>query len=68
MATINTIHGPLDEAQLVKSEGDIDNDNERTHWVEYRLPDSDEIVHRSAHVVLKKELSADALQALFGNR
>lgn len=68
MAKITTIHGDMDEAQLVKTEGDIDNENERTHWVEYRLPGSNQIVHRSAHVVLKKELSADALQALFGNR
>ena len=67
MAIVSTIYGDMDEAVLVKSEGDFEDDNERTHWIEYRFPDSDEIVHRSAHVVLKQPLSADALAALFGN-
>lgn len=58
MALITTIHGDMDEAHLVKTEGSFENDNERTSWVEYRLPGSDEIVHRSAHVFLK--------QAVFG--
>lgn len=52
MAMITTIYGDMDDAALVKTEGCIDNDNEHTSWVEYRL--NDEIVHRSAHVTLKK--------------
>jgi len=50
---ITTTHGDMDESALVKSEGLIDNDNERTTWVEYRI--GDEIVHRSVHVTLKKQ-------------
>jgi hypothetical protein len=67
MATVTTIHGDMDDAALVRSEGDFEDDNERTHWIEYRLPGSDEIVHRSAHVVLKQPISADALAALLGH-
>ncbi len=42
------------EEMLVKLTGQVENDNELTNWVEYRLPGSDLIVHRSAHVVLKQ--------------
>ncbi|MEX3635960.1 hypothetical protein [Paraburkholderia sp. BR14320] len=66
MATVTTIHGDMDEADLVRTEGDFEDDNERSHWIEYRLPGSDEIVHRSAHVILKQPLTADALAALLG--
>jgi len=48
----------MDEAELVKSEGVIDNDNELTTWVEYRLasdPNAARAVHRSVHVMLKKQ-------------
>jgi hypothetical protein len=54
---ISTTKGPMDEVLLVKSEGVVDNDNERTTWVEYRL--GGEIVHRSAHVTLKKNVSME---------
>ena len=37
---------------LEKKEGSVNNDNELTTWVEYWL--ADELVHRSAHVTLKK--------------
>ena len=46
----------MDEAELVKSEGSFDNDNEFTTWVEYRLasdPNAARAVHRSVHVILK---------------
>jgi len=52
MPFITTTHGEMDEALLEKSEGVFEDDNERTTWVEYRL--GDELVHRSAHVTLKK--------------
>jgi len=45
----------MDESLLVRSEGMIDNDNERTTWVEYRLasdPGNPRAVHRSVHVTL----------------
>ncbi len=57
---ITTTLGELDEALLEKREGAIDNDNERTTWVEYRLagqPDS-EAIHRSVHVQLKRGVEA----------
>lgn len=49
---ITTTHGPLDDSLLEKLEGVLDNENEYTTWVEYRL--AGELVHRSAHVTLKK--------------
>jgi hypothetical protein len=42
----------MDDSLLVKQEGTVDNDNELTTWVEYWL--DGELVHRSAHVTLKK--------------
>ena len=52
MALITTTKGDMDESLLVKQEGTVDNDNELTTWVEYWL--EGELVHRSAHVTLKK--------------
>jgi len=49
---ITTTKGLMDEALLEKREGTIDNDNEHTTWVEYWH--DGELVHRSAHVRLKK--------------
>jgi hypothetical protein len=42
----------MDDSLLEKREGTVDNDNELTSWVEYWL--DGELVHRSAHVTLKK--------------
>lgn len=50
---ITTTLGDMDETLLVKSEGEIDNDNEHTTWVEYRQTADGPIIHRSAHVALK---------------
>ena len=52
MATVFTTKGDLDESLLEKREGFIDNDHEYTTWVEYWH--EGELVHRSAHVMLKK--------------
>ena len=49
---ITTTKGLMDEVLLEKREGVIDNDNEHTTWVEYWH--DGELVHRSAHVRLKK--------------
>jgi len=49
---ITTTKGDMDESLLEKREGTIDNDNETTTWVEYWL--TGELVHRSAHVQLKR--------------
>jgi len=52
MALITTTKGNMDDSALEKREGSVDNDNEFTTWVEYWL--DGELVHRSAHVTLKK--------------
>ena len=49
---INTTHGEMEESDLVKREGTLEDDNEITTTVEYYL--GEELVHRSAHVTLKK--------------
>ena len=54
----------MDEELLEKREGLIDDDNERTSWVEYWL--DGELVHRSVHVHLKKNVLADGMTAMFG--
>jgi hypothetical protein len=61
MALINTTHGEIDDALLVKKAGEIDTENEITRWHEYWL--NGELVHRSVHVELK--LTAES-QALLG--
>ncbi len=46
----------MDEADLVKTTGVIDDEKERTTWVEYRLksdPDAERPVHRSVDMHLK---------------
>jgi hypothetical protein len=52
MALVTTTKGDMDDSLLEKREGSVDNDNELTAWVEYWL--DGELVHRSAHVTLKK--------------
>ena len=64
MAIITTTKGEMDESLLEKKEGSIDNENELTRWVEYWL--DGELVHRSVHVHLKKNVFADGLSAMFG--
>jgi hypothetical protein len=49
---VNTTKGEMDDSLLEKREGVVDNENELTTWVEYWL--EGELVHRSAHVALKK--------------
>ena len=49
---VTTTKGKMDESLLEKKEGFVDNDREYTTWVEYWL--EGELVHRSAHVQLKK--------------
>lgn len=42
----------MDTSLLSKLEGAVDNENEYSTWVEYYL--DGELVHRSAHVTLKR--------------
>jgi hypothetical protein len=51
----------MDDSLLEKREGLLDNDNERTTWVEYWL--GEELIHRSAHVALKQSLTHLAAEA-----
>lgn len=64
MALITTTKGLMEDSQLEKREGSIDNDNEFTTWVEYWL--DGELVHRSAHVHLKKNVLAEGIAASLG--
>jgi len=54
----------MDDSLLVKKEGTVDDENEYTTWVEYYL--NDELVHRSAHVTLKKSPFSDLFAASLG--
>lgn len=63
MAQITTTKGDMDEALLEKREGSMEDDNERTSWIEYWL--DGELVHRSVHVHLKKALVMGAVTASF---
>ena len=63
MALVTTTKGEMDDSLLEKREGSLDNDNEHTTWVEYWL--EGELVHRSAHVALKKSVTLAAEAASF---
>lgn len=54
---ITTTKGLMDEGLLEKRTGALDNANEYTTWVEYWL--DSELVHRSAHVTFKRNITAD---------
>jgi len=54
----------MDDSLLTKKEGTVDNENEYTTWVEYWL--DGELVHRSAHVTLKKSPFSDLFAASLG--
>jgi len=49
---VTTTKGEMDTSLLEHRSGTVDNDNEFTTWTEYWL--DGELVHRSAHVTLKK--------------
>lgn len=49
---ITTTDGVRDRRELREVKGEVDNDNEHTEWVEYY--DGTRLVHRSAHVRLKR--------------
>jgi hypothetical protein len=63
MAIITTTKGDMDTSLLEKKTGSIDDDNEFTQWIEYWL--EDELVHRSVHVRLKRNVVADGIAAAF---
>ena len=51
---VTTTKGDMDDSLLEKQEGTFEDDNELTTWVEYWL--EGELIHRSAHVTLKRSL------------
>lgn len=63
MALVNTTKGEMDEALLEKREINHENDDEIVRAVEYWL--DGELVHRSVHVHLKKNVFADGMAAVF---
>jgi hypothetical protein len=60
---VTTTNGDMDDSLLEMREGSVDNDNETTTWVEYWM--DEELVHRSAHVRLKKSMVLSAVAASF---
>ena len=62
---VTTTKGEMDDSLLEKREGSVDNDNESTTWVEYWL--AEELVHRSAHVRLKKPIVSTSEAGSFQN-
>jgi hypothetical protein len=62
---VTTTRGAMDDSLLEKREGSVNNDNENTTWVEYWL--ADELVHRSAHVRLKKPMISISEAGSFPN-
>ena len=61
---VTTTKGDMDDSLLVKQEGAIENNNELTSWTEYWL--DGELVHRSVHVLLKKNVTAEGVAAMIG--
>jgi len=60
---ITTTHGEMDESLLEKRTGAVDNEDEYTTWTEYYL--NGQLVHRSVHVRLKKNVSIEGVAAQF---
>ena len=61
---VTTTKGEMDDSLLEKKEVVVDDENEYTTWVEYWL--DGELVHRSAHVTLKKSPFSDLFAASLG--
>jgi len=51
---VTTTRGDMPEETLERSLSQVDNDNEFTSVVEYRVPGETEVIHRSVHVHLKQ--------------
>lgn len=60
---VSTTKGILNTEDLEYRTGSLDDDNEHTVWEEYWL--DGELVHRSAHVTLKKPIFLAAETANF---
>ena len=62
---VTTIYGPIEEASLEKTTGVDETEDALVRWVEYRLPNTLEIVHRSVHADVKATAAAFAKGDLF---
>lgn len=56
----------MDDSDLLKIEGGFENENEIATWVQYHLRATGEMVHRSAHVHLKKAIFGEGAAASLG--
>ena len=56
---VTTTKGDMDDSLLVRKDGNMEDSNEKTSWVEYYL--DDELVHRSVHVELKNPLTTETI-------
>ena len=56
---VTTTKGDMDDSLLVRKDGNMEDSNEKTSWVEYYL--GDELVHRSVHVELKNSLVTETI-------
>lgn len=55
----------IEESLLEKTTGELDDDNEYTTWIEWRL--DNKIVKRSADVKLKRNVLAEGIAAMLGS-
>ena len=59
---INTIHGPMNAADLLKKEGTDHGEGGRADWIEYYF--KGEQVHRSVHVTITGVSTKNDIQDL----
>jgi hypothetical protein len=61
---VTTTKGDMDESLLEKREGSDETDSETISYVEYWL--DSELVHRSVHVVLKRNVFSEGITQMIG--
>jgi len=61
---VTTTKGEMDESLLEKREGSDETDSETISYVEYWL--DSELVHRSVHVVLKRNVFSEGISQMIG--
>jgi hypothetical protein len=61
---VTTTKGEMDDSLLEKREGSDETDSETISFTEYWL--SGEMVHRSVHVVLKRNVFAEGITQMIG--
>jgi hypothetical protein len=61
---VTTIYGLRKTKELTRRDGNFEDENEKTSWVEYYL--DGELVHRSVNIALKKGLEIPVFQENLG--